>query len=380
MKKILFIFLCFVLCGCGVSQYDYEKALNEAEKYKELYENLLQENGTVEEVEKENDYYFTVTPTVKPTFTPTPKPTIFPLSDKSTYTDVITYEMLARYPEQNLNRRIKLQGKVTQVLNADFFGEVTARMNVDNDYNQNLYMVFDEDIIDYNLLENDEITVYGVFTGLYSYSSILGSAVTVPKIEVYIIEEKEKPIEIVPTVDDIELVKEYVMSNSWRTYHFMVIRNNGEATVEVSTSTTAYSTDGSVLALEETSVEALGEGCETLIYESFDCESKINAFETEFYVSKDKYYDSVIQNLSYEETIIENGVIVKVTNNGDIPAEFTQGYVLFFKDGKVVDYESAWFTDDDSEIKSGNSIKKQLKTYEEFDSIEFYLQGRKYSD
>ena len=89
------------------------------------------------------------------------------------------------------------------------------RMNVDGDSDKNLYVVFDEDLLDFNLLVGDEITIYAEFKGLYSYTTVLGSSLSVPKVEAYIIELEEKEPEVVPTADDIEIVKEYTMSNSW---------------------------------------------------------------------------------------------------------------------------------------------------------------------
>lgn len=65
------------------------------------------------------------------------------------------------------------------------------------------------------------------------------------------------------------------------------------------------------------------------------------------------------------------------TNNGEDAAVFVKGYALFFKDGKLVDYEDTYFTDDNSEIKPKDTISKQMTVYDEFDTIEFYLDGRK---
>lgn len=378
MKKFIFILLCFILCGCsqGVSEEDYQKALQEANEYREMYEQLRSEQGNTTTLE-EITTISTPTPTPKPTATPTP--TIVPYANKDSYSTDLTYETLARYPDKYKFERVCFKGKITQIIEANFLGEVTMRMNVDNDSDKNLYVVFDEDLLDFNLLVGDEITIYGEFKGLYSYTTVLGSSLSVPKVSAYIVELEEKEPEVVPTADDIEILKEYVMHNSWYSYHFMVIKNNGQSTIEVSTSTIAYSSDGNVIGLKESNVEALGSGCETVIYENFDYNENIDYFETEFSVSKEEYYDSVIQNLTYEKISIEDGAIFKVTNNGDYEAEFVEGYALFFKDGNLVDYDSAYFTDDDSEIKAGKTISKQLDTYKEFDSIEFYLQGR-YND
>lgn len=65
------------------------------------------------------------------------------------------------------------------------------------------------------------------------------------------------------------------------------------------------------------------------------------------------------------------------TNNGEDAAEFVKGYALFFKDGELADYEDTYFTDDNSEIKPKDTISKQMTVYDEFDTIEFYLDGRK---
>jgi len=62
-------------------------------------------------------------------------------------------------------------------------------------------------------------------------------------------------------------------------------------------------------------------------------------------------------------------------NDGAVAASFVEGYALFFKNGKVVDHDSAYFTDNDSEIKPGKSIMKELSTREDYDSYELYFDG-----
>lgn len=85
----------------------------------------------------------------------------------------------------------------------------------------------------------------------------------------------------------------------------------------------------------------------------------------------------MIQDLEYTENDIDGGAVFQVTNNGSEPAEFVEGYALFFKDGEIVSYEETYLTDDDSEIKPGATISKQFTSYEDFDNIEFYLTGRR---
>ena len=191
--------------------------------------------------------------------------------------------------------------------------------------------------------------------------------------------ETAVPEETVDQEEAAEVLAEYTLSDGigWYTRHFMVVRNNSPETIDVSTSSLAYSEDGKMVGAESASFDALGPGCTSVLYEAFETEEKIDHYETELKSSKSEYYESVIQDLSYVQNDIDGGAIFQVTNNGGDAAEFVEGYALFFLNGELVGYESAYFTDDDSEIKAGETISKQMNLYEDFDKIEFYLTGRK---
>ena len=178
---------------------------------------------------------------------------------------------------------------------------------------------------------------------------------------------------------DVEIVAEYTLPDGigWYTRHFLVIKNNSNETVDVSTSSLAYSKDKTMVGADDASLEALGAGCVSLVYEAFDTEATIDYYETELSVSPCKYYESVIQDLSYVQNDIKDGAVFQVTNNGKEAAKFVEGYALFFMGEEFVGYKSTYFTDDDSEIKPGKTVSKQMTTYEDFDRIEFYLTGRK---
>lgn len=183
-----------------------------------------------------------------------------------------------------------------------------------------------------------------------------------------------------PVVEDIEILAEYTLLDSigWYTRHFIILKNNSEETVDISTSSLAYDVDGEVVGAANANFEALGAGCTSVLYEAFETDKEIDHYETKMNVSRSEYYESVIQNLSYVENDIEDGAVFQVTNNGEDVAEFVEGYALFFLNGELVSFESTYFVDDDSEIKSGNTISKQLMSYKDFNSIEFYMTGRKY--
>lgn len=178
---------------------------------------------------------------------------------------------------------------------------------------------------------------------------------------------------------NVEMVAEYTLPDgiNWYTRHFIVIKNNSEETVDVSTSSLAYSSDGTMVAAKDADFDALGAGCTSVMYEAFETDATIDHYETELKSSPSKYHESVIQDLSYVQNDIDKGAVFQVTNNGEDVAEFVEGYALFFSGENLIGYDSAYFTDDDSELKPGETISKQLTSYDEFDRIEFYLTGRK---
>ncbi len=178
---------------------------------------------------------------------------------------------------------------------------------------------------------------------------------------------------------DVEVLAEYTLPDGlgWYTRHFIVVKNNSSETVDISTSSLAYSEDGTMVSAADGSLEALGAGCTSVFYEAFETDADIDHYETTLNTSKSKYYKSVIQDLSYVQNDIDGGAIFQVTNNGNEAAEFVEGYALFFRDGELVEYSNTYFTDDDLEIKPGKTISKQFDSYENFDRIEFYLTGRK---
>ncbi len=177
----------------------------------------------------------------------------------------------------------------------------------------------------------------------------------------------------------IEVLAEYTLSDgiNWYTRHFIVVKNNSSETLDVSTSSLAYKEDGAMVGAADSGIDALGAGCTSIMYEAFETDEKIYRYETELKTSPSEYYESVIQDLSFKQNDVKDGAVFQVTNNGEEAAEFVEGYALFFSNGELVNFESAYFTDDDSKIDPGKTISQQMTSYEEFDTVEFYLTGRK---
>ena len=178
----------------------------------------------------------------------------------------------------------------------------------------------------------------------------------------------------------VEVLAEYTLPDSigWYTRHFIIVKNNSSQSVDISTSSLAYSADGTMVSAANASFDALGTGCTSIMYEAFETDVEIDHYETTMNVVQSDYYESVIQDLSYTENDIEGGAIFQVTNNGEEPAEFVEGYVLFFLGDELVGFDSTYFTDDDSEIKPGETISNQINSYDDFDRLEFYLTGKRH--
>lgn len=178
---------------------------------------------------------------------------------------------------------------------------------------------------------------------------------------------------------NVLVISEYTLSDGigWYTRHFMVLENKSNETVDISTSSLAYNENGSMVSAANASFDALGAGCTSIIYEAFETGEQIDHYDTEINVSPSKYYESVIQDLSFVQNDISGGAVFQVTNNGDNAAEFVEGYALFFSGEELVGYDSSYFTDGDSEIKPGKTISKQLTCRQNFDRIEFYMTGRR---
>ena len=76
-------------------------------------------------------------------------------------------------------------------------------------------------------------------------------------------------------------------------------------------------------------------------------------------------------------TTTDNKAILEITNNGKTAAQFIEYRVLYFSDGKVVDYSWGFCGDSDYEIKAGNTVFSEESVYgTDFDDVKVYLAGR----
>ena len=173
-------------------------------------------------------------------------------------------------------------------------------------------------------------------------------------------------------------IDEYLYESKFgTTYYFLVVKNNSSETVEVAGNGTAYDAGGNSIGAANCSIDVLGPGETSIAYFYFNDVSGVDKVECKMQYSIESSYLPVIKNLSVEQTLNNKNVIVSVTNNGDYAAQFVEAHALFFDaDNNVIATDSTYVTDDDSEIKPGATISKQLDARNGYDHAEVYFTGR----
>ena len=98
------------------------------------------------------------------------------------YNTGITYDKLARTPDEHIGNKVTLSGEIVQVIEGDDASQY--RMAVDQDYDKMVLIEVPTDQLSSRILENDLITIYGVSQGTIDYESTIGGTNTVPAITV----------------------------------------------------------------------------------------------------------------------------------------------------------------------------------------------------
>lgn len=101
---------------------------------------------------------------------------------KKGYETGITFNQLARTPDDYTGDLVKFKGKVLQVIEGD--SEINLRIAVNDDYDKVVLVYYPKTLLSKRVLEDDQITLYGTSRGLYTYESTMGGEITIPLIEI----------------------------------------------------------------------------------------------------------------------------------------------------------------------------------------------------
>lgn len=105
---------------------------------------------------------------------------------KANYSGDYTYEQLARNPDTYEGNKIKFKGKVLQAETSSSISYL--RLAINSNYDTVIFVTYDTSVVNYRLLEDDVVTVYGESNGLYSYEAVSGATITIPWLNADIIE------------------------------------------------------------------------------------------------------------------------------------------------------------------------------------------------
>lgn len=106
-----------------------------------------------------------------------------------------TFEQMARNPNNFKGTNVKVTGEVVQALygssSVDLRINITKKGTYSPYYTDTIYVVYEPKPGEDKILEDDIITVYGTSKGDYSYTSTIGSKITLPLIDAkYIVLQK----------------------------------------------------------------------------------------------------------------------------------------------------------------------------------------------
>ena len=163
-------------------------------------------------------------------------------------------------------------------------------------------------------------------------------------------------------------------------YHYLifVLNNKSKYNCQLDVSIDFYDQSGDIVGTETETIDAFAAGTQTAV--TISCDEKFKKYEYEFTASELDYYTCVTQDLSCKVNTAKKKAIVSVTNNGKNTAEFVTATALFFKNNKLVESDYVYAVDKDSEIKPGKTCKDEISCYENFDSVQVYLDGRAKAD
>lgn len=220
LASTLLLLTLTISTGCsGVSQKDYDSKVNELSTLQEKYDNLVSENkelsNQIDEYEKIIEPYKELSAAEISAQTKkadleakeaekelkaieaaekkaaaekaAKEKAAKEAKEKQGYNTGITYDQLARTPDKYKDEKVKFYGKVIQVVEDESM--VTLRMAINSDYDKVILLAYSPDIVSSRVLENDNITIYGVSNGVYTYQSTMGGNITVPLVVVDKIEQ-----------------------------------------------------------------------------------------------------------------------------------------------------------------------------------------------
>lgn len=95
----------------------------------------------------------------------------------------LDFNAISRDPNSYEGKNYTFSGKVIQVMEQNVLSStyVVMRIATKGNYDNVVYVTYTRGSDEARILEDDRVTVYGTCEGLYTYETVLGSSVTLPK-------------------------------------------------------------------------------------------------------------------------------------------------------------------------------------------------------
>ena len=151
---------------------DYEKLKEENEELQAQIEELTNPKTDLEESEETGELSDELNTFINSN-----------MEDVSMFRSDVSYDEIARHPNDYDGELLTFSGEVAQVIEGD--GTTELRIAVDGDYDDIIYGIYDNRILDSRLLEDDKIQFYGESCGIISYQSTLGATISIPSMSIY---------------------------------------------------------------------------------------------------------------------------------------------------------------------------------------------------
>ena len=173
----------------------------------------------------------------------------------------------------------------------------------------------------------------------------------------------------------VSIEGEYAYESGNNSIHILIVKNNSDATLKISSNSTALDAGGSLIGADDADTSAVGPGCTSYLKEYFSKVTGANKYETKLSASVDKNA-SVLQDLELTANPAGSNVVLQCTNNGGKDARFVQALVLFFNGDTLVDSGEKYLSSGSEALAPGDTKSEQVSTRQAFDSVSAYLSGR----
>lgn len=171
--------------------------------------------------------------------------------------------------------------------------------------------------------------------------------------------------------DSIEVINEYLIKSDSGilTYHLCVVKNNTDEAIDINSNATGYDEGGNLITAADGDLSALPAGQIGLFHEDFYTDKTIVKVESSYKIKRTGH-TVVMDKFDVKTTDTGSGVILQVTNNGDIEADNVRYTVLFLKGGEVVGFQESLITLET--LKPGETASKQFDAGKKYDSYEVF--------